>query len=132
PRRRLLADDGEHITPADPHVDELTALRRQYHQARESAIPLEAPLASTGKLVAFQGPASLAHRSDAVFSPPCSEPLTLHPLAVRPGRAARAIHPQPALDHPRSLHSDLRRVPPSYSQATCGRGVHEPLPCLAE
>ncbi|MFN9909189.1 MAG: hypothetical protein ACK56F_24230, partial [bacterium] len=27
PRRCLLADDGEHVTSADPHVDELTTLR---------------------------------------------------------------------------------------------------------
>ncbi|MFN9899043.1 MAG: hypothetical protein ACK55Z_09675, partial [bacterium] len=70
-RRCLLADDGEHVTPADPHVDELATFRRQYHHARESAIPLEAPSASMGKLIALQGPASLAHRSDAAFSPPC-------------------------------------------------------------
>ncbi|MFO0004052.1 MAG: hypothetical protein ACK559_23265, partial [bacterium] len=91
PRCCLLADDGEHVTSADPHVDELTTLRRQYHHVRESAIPIEAPLSSAGKLVTLQGPASLAHRSDAAFSPPRSEPLTLHPLAVPPGRAARAV-----------------------------------------
>ncbi|MFN9941210.1 MAG: hypothetical protein ACK56I_17195, partial [bacterium] len=55
PRRRLLADDGEHVTPANSHVDELTTLRCQYHHARESTIPLEVPLTSTGKLVTLQG-----------------------------------------------------------------------------
>ncbi len=78
------------MTPADPHVDELTTLRRQYHHVRESAILLKVPLTSAGVLAALQGPASLAYLSDVIFSPLPDGSLALHPLAVPSRRAVRA------------------------------------------
>jgi len=87
----LLAHDGEHEASADPHVDELAAVRRQHHHVLESPVPLEAPLVAVGVLAAFQRSAPLADLIGAVlFSISHGEPSACRPAATPPGRALQA------------------------------------------